>query len=92
MKTADFETLPGDVISQYAFAQSYGLLDGPDFSPHWHQAMMDISMNGHLLKQFGFLMPLMKAMPIWLVKLTSPGTMTLIGIQRVMAHRMIRDW
>lgn len=92
METADFETVPGDVISQYAFAQSYGLLDGPDFSPHWHQAMMDVSRNGHLLKQFGFLMPLMKAMPIWLVKLTSPGTMTLMEMQRVNAYRTNQHW
>ncbi|KAL8882709.1 MAG: hypothetical protein Q9198_000342 [Flavoplaca austrocitrina] len=85
-----FGSLTGDVITQYAFAESYGLLDGPDFSPHWHQAMMDISMNGHLLKQFGFLMPLMKAMPIWLVKLTSPGTMTLIEIQRMLRNNVIQ--
>ena len=85
MKIADSPIHSADVMGQYAFAQSYGLLDGPDFSPHWHKTLMEVSMNGHLLKQFGFLMPLMKAMPIWLVELTSPGTMTLIRFQRVLA-------
>ncbi|KAL8744897.1 MAG: hypothetical protein Q9184_007940, partial [Pyrenodesmia sp. 2 TL-2023] len=85
-----FGCLTGDVIGQYAFASSYGLLDGPDFSPHWHKLMMDVSMNGHLLKQFGFLMPLMKAMPIWLVKLTSPGTMALIEFQRMFRDQIIQ--
>lgn len=78
--------LTGEVIGQYAFDQSYGLLDGPNFSPHWHKSMMDASRNGHLLKQFSFLMPLMKAMPIWLVKLTSPGTLAVIDLQKVIAY------
>ncbi|KAL8901565.1 MAG: hypothetical protein Q9207_005144 [Kuettlingeria erythrocarpa] len=85
-----FGCLTGDIIGQYAFASSYGLLDGPDFSPHWHKLMMDVSMNGHLMKQFGFLLPLMKAMPIWFVKLTSPGTMTLIGFQKMFRDQVIR--
>ncbi|KAI4221052.1 MAG: hypothetical protein L6R36_007164 [Xanthoria steineri] len=84
-----FSCLTADVMGQYAFAQSYGLLDGPDFSPHWHKTLMEVSMNGHLLKQFGFLMPLMKAMPIWLVELTSPGTMTLIKFQRMFRDQVI---
>ncbi|KAL8676784.1 MAG: hypothetical protein Q9186_006732 [Xanthomendoza sp. 1 TL-2023] len=75
--------LTGDVIGQYAFAQSYGFLEDPDFSPHWHRVLMDVSMNGHVLKQFGALMPIMQAMPEWLVKMTTPGMMTLLNFQKV---------
>ncbi|KAL8647455.1 MAG: hypothetical protein Q9210_005552 [Variospora velana] len=82
--------LTGEVIGQYAFDQSSGLLDDPDFSPHWHKTMMDVSRNGHLLKQFSFLMPMMKAMPIWLVKLTSPGTLALIDLQKMLRNQVIQ--
>ncbi|KAL8720317.1 MAG: hypothetical protein Q9225_002804 [Loekoesia sp. 1 TL-2023] len=85
-----FACLTGDVIGQYAFANPYGLLNNPDFSPHWHQMMMSVSMNGHLLKQFGFLMPLMKTMPEWLVKMTTPGTMMLINFQRGFRNQVIK--
>ena len=78
-----YGALTGDVIGQYAFAQSYGFLQDPDFSPHWHHTMMDVSQNGHLLKQFGFLLPMMQAMPEWLVKLTTPQMMTLVNFQKV---------
>lgn len=40
-------------------------------------------MNGHVLKQFGWMMPLMKSMPDWLVKILNPKLMTLIGWQKV---------
>ncbi|KAL8943014.1 MAG: hypothetical protein Q9211_001143 [Gyalolechia sp. 1 TL-2023] len=85
-----FACLTGDVIGQYAFASPYGLLEDPDFSPHWHQTMMGVSMNGHLLKQFGFLMPVMQAMPEWLVKMVTPGMMTLINFQKGFRRQVIK--
>ncbi|KAI4114143.1 MAG: hypothetical protein LQ345_005028 [Seirophora villosa] len=85
-----YASLTGEVIGQYAFDRSYGLLDGPDFSPHWHQVMMDVSMNGHLMKHFSFLIPMMQAMPIWLVKLIAPGTLTLINFQTMFRNQVIQ--
>ena len=78
-----YACLTGDVIGQYAFAQTYGFLDDPDFSPWWHQLMIDVSQNGHVLKQFGWIMPLTQAMPDWLVKLVQPQMMSLLDFQRV---------
>ena len=78
-----YACLTGDVIGQYAFAQTYGFLDDPDFSPWWHQLMIDVSQNGHVLKQFGWIMPLTQAMPDWLVKLIQPQMMSLLDFQRV---------
>ncbi|KAI4243209.1 MAG: hypothetical protein L6R40_003577 [Gallowayella cf. fulva] len=77
-----FGCLTGDIIGQYAFAESYGFLEDPDFSPHWHKTLMDVSKNSHVLKQFGILMPIMQAMPEWLVKITTPGMMTLLNFQK----------
>ena len=47
-----YACLTGDVIGQYAFAKPYGFLDDPDFSPYWHNMIMGVSQNGHLVKQF----------------------------------------
>ena len=78
-----YACLTGDIIGQYAFAQTYGFLDDPDFSPYWHRLMMDVSQNGLILKQFGWLMPLMQAMPDWLVKVVQPQMTALLEFQRV---------
>lgn len=78
-----YASLTGDVIGQYAFAQTYGFLDDPDFAPYWHKLIMGVSQNGHMLKQFGWMMPLMQAMPDWLVKIVQPQMMTLLEFQRV---------
>ena len=78
-----FSSFTADVISQYSFAKPYGCLDDPNFAPHWHQTMMDVSQNSHILKQFGWLEPLMRSMPIWLVKIVTPQMMSLIFMQEV---------
>lgn len=77
-----YACLTGDIIGQYAFARPYGFLDDPDFSPYWHNIMIEVSQNGHILKQFGWMLPLMQSMPDWMVKKTNPQMMTLINFQR----------
>ncbi|KAK4695743.1 hypothetical protein P7C71_g2073, partial [Lecanoromycetidae sp. Uapishka_2] len=76
-----FQEIRGDIIGQYAFARPYGFLDDPDFAPYWHKLMMEVSENGHILKQFGWMMPLMKSMPDWLVKALQPQMATLLDFQ-----------
>ncbi len=76
-----FSALTGDVIGQYAFAKPLGLLDSPDFAPQWHRAIFDISENGHMLKHFTWMEPLMRSMPLWLVRMMNPQIMPLIELQ-----------
>lgn len=85
-----YASLTGDVIGQYAFAQTYGFLDDPDFAPYWHKLIMGVSQNGHMLKQFGWMMPLMQAMPDWLVKIVQPQMMTLLEFQRLFRRQVIQ--
>ncbi|KAL8774346.1 MAG: hypothetical protein Q9209_001097 [Squamulea sp. 1 TL-2023] len=84
-----FGCLTGDVIGQYAFAQAYNFLEDPDFSPHWHQVLMDVSMNSHVLKQFSIMLPMMKAMPRWMVKLTTPNMVPLLKFQEAFRTQVI---
>jgi hypothetical protein len=72
-----------DVISEYSFAKPYGLLEKPELGLEWVEIIMSASAQSHLIKQFGWLFPMMKAMPEWLVAMTNPGVMCLINLQKV---------
>lgn len=78
-----YASLTGDIIGQYALATSYNLLDGPDFSPHWHQSWMQLTSNCHLLNHFGWLTPLMRILPAGVVKLIHPNLVALVTINEV---------
>ena len=64
--------LSGDVISDCAFGETYGLLDGPDFAPEWRSFMMDLSLGTHLMKQFGSVYQLIMTIVPWLLPLLHP--------------------
>ena len=78
-----FAALTMDVVTDYAFAQSYNCLDEPDFSPIWPQAVDSISEQTHINKQLPWILPLMRLMPLWLVNRLNPHMMRLISFQIV---------
>ena len=78
-----FSCLTTDVISQYAFARPFGFMNDPEFSPHWHRVMMDISESFHVFKQFGWLEPMMRSLPPSFAKKASPKLVALFDIQDV---------
>ncbi len=78
-----FSAFTTDVVTQYSFARPYGYLDEPDFAPHLHQGILEVSQMSHFLKQFGWVEPVMKSMPIWMVKIVSPQMMGFISLQEV---------
>ncbi|KAG6995793.1 N-acetyltryptophan 6-hydroxylase ivoC [Physcia stellaris] len=84
-----FAALAGDIISQYAFAKPYGLLQDEEFAPWRHKAWMDVSENGHMFKQFAWLEPMLRGVPRWAVRLLSPQTMSLIDLQDAFEQQVI---
>ena len=72
LMTHVYACLSADVISEYAFPKGYGLLDAPDFPSGQYDAMMAITEMSHLLKQFGWLFPVLVGMPLWLTRWMSP--------------------
>ena len=82
-----FTALTADVISQYAFAHSFGFMQRSDFASHWHQLMMDLSETSHLFKQIAGLEPMMRIIPPSLTKIASPKMSALFGMQDVCFHR-----
>ena len=79
-----YACLTADVISEYAFPQRYGLLDGSELRWGQYDAMMVLTKMSHLFKQFGWLFPMMSAMPLWLRKWMSPQAYVVVLEYNVM--------
>ena len=75
-----YPCLTADVICQYAFAAPYGYLDEPDFSPTWHQAVMDASEGFHFFKQFPWIESMMRRLPPSTAKKLAPNLASLIQL------------
>ena len=84
-----FACMTADVIGQYAFNQSYGFLDSLDFSPWWHDILMEVSQNGHTFKQFGIMLPMIKALPLWMLKLANPQMLALVQFQQRFRNQVL---
>ena len=78
-----FAALAMDVVTDYAFAKSTNCLDEPDFAPMWPDAIDSISKQTHFIKQFPWILPLMRLMPLWLVKQLNPHIMRMISFETV---------
>ncbi|KAK5096990.1 hypothetical protein LTR70_002207 [Exophiala xenobiotica] len=83
-----FAALTMDVITDYAFAKSYNCLDEPGFAPIWPEAIDSVSEQSHINKQFPWLLPVMRLMPLWLVARLNPHIMRLISFQIDLAKQV----
>ena len=70
--TNAYACLTTDVISEYCFPHGYDLLSRQEFDGEHYNAWMALSRISHLLKQFGWLFPLLDSLPTWVTKYTSP--------------------
>ncbi|KAL8788902.1 MAG: hypothetical protein Q9213_001425 [Squamulea squamosa] len=62
-----YTAMAGDVVTEYCFPRSYGLLDQPNFAPDYYNLWVSILSNSHVLKQFPWMFPLMLSFPNWFV-------------------------
>ncbi|KAI9843443.1 MAG: hypothetical protein M1838_002619 [Thelocarpon superellum] len=85
-----WSALTADVITEYSFGKSFDLLSTPDFASDFYDMMMAPSELTHLIKQFGWLFPLLERMPHWFVAITNPPIMALIRIQLNMEDQVRR--
>jgi cytochrome P450 len=74
-----YACLTVDVIAEYAFPKGYGFLDRTEFNSEHYQTLMTLSKMCHTLKQFGWLFPFLRSIPMWVTKDTSPETY--LGLQ-----------
>ncbi len=78
-----FSALTADIIFEYSFARSPLFMDSPDFAPEWHDAIKKMSINTHVIKQFGWLGRGMQNMPLWAVKAVFPRFMPVLAVKNV---------
>lgn len=78
-----YAALTMDIITEYAFAKSYGCVDRPDFASEWPRVIDAVSAQSALTKQFPSILKTMRMMPDSLVEKLNPDMMLLINFQRV---------
>lgn len=78
-----YTALTGDIVTEYSFPKSYGLLDQDDFAPDYYALWMSVLSNSHVLKQFPWMFPLMPSFPDWFVDRYLPDMVT---------YRWQREW
>ena len=78
-----YSALTADIITKYSFGKSYEYLTKPDFGAEWPAILIGVAELSHLLKQFGWLYPLIQAMPTWFVALTKPKMLLLVDFRNV---------
>ncbi|RMZ77471.1 hypothetical protein DV738_g4378, partial [Chaetothyriales sp. CBS 135597] len=82
--TADqaYAALTTDVITKYSFGTSYGCIEAPNWNYDWANAVNEGTKSCHLNKQFGFVLPILRATPEFIVKRVSPGAMSIINFDK----------
>lgn len=70
---AAFMALTMDIICDYAFANDRKYLDEPDFKLLWKQTIIGAFEGGALGRQFPWMLPLMKKLPLSVVSAMNPS-------------------
>ncbi|KAL8846468.1 MAG: hypothetical protein Q9221_008452, partial [Calogaya cf. arnoldii] len=84
-----YTALTLDIISEYSFGRADGALDREGFARNWHEMSVEGSEMGHMNKQFGWLAPTMRAIPIRLVKILNPQLTALFDYQDHMRAQIL---
>jgi len=83
---AAYTALTMDIMTHYAYGESYNHLAEDDFKLSWKEAIINTSANGAFLRQFPWTLPIMKATPLSLLQKINPQAAALVGWQH-----MVRD-
>ncbi|KAM3076084.1 hypothetical protein ACMFMG_006399 [Clarireedia jacksonii] len=70
--TNAFKALTADVVTEFAFHESFDLLESEDFAASFHAALRTYSEIGFWHRHFRFVLPLLESIPKWLVNIMNP--------------------
>ncbi|KUJ12388.1 cytochrome P450 [Mollisia scopiformis] len=73
--------LTTDIVTLYALNQSWGYLDSEDFAPLWVETIKAVTVAGAVIKQFPWVLPLMRILPRGVVRVMDPGMIMLLEWQ-----------
>jgi len=83
-----YMALTMDVITHYAFGKSYNHLAEDDFNLAWKETVVGGSANGAFLRQFPWLFPIMKLVPLSLLRVLKPQAALLVAWQHLMRRQV----
>ncbi|KAF9767249.1 hypothetical protein IL306_000204 [Fusarium sp. DS 682] len=72
-----------DVITEYAFGESYGLLDTPDFGYDFFMLVLRLGPAAWIFRQAPWLKTVLRSIPESLVRVVSPPMTNVIDMQRL---------
>lgn len=75
--------LTTDVVTLYAVNKNWNHLDSPDFSPLWVETIKAVGAAGAPIKQFPWIFPLMRLIPMAVLQKLDPGMAMLMAYQKV---------
>jgi hypothetical protein len=75
--------LTTDVVTLYCLNRSWNHLDSLDFSPVWVETIKATAASGHLMKNFPWVFPIIRALPRSVVHAMDPGLVLLLEFQDV---------
>ena len=84
-----FSAFTTDVVTEYCFGISNNFLAHPDFAPDMYDAVTGFVRAAHVTRQFGWILPLMEATPVWLVARMNPLMLGFIEIREVSATKSV---
>jgi cytochrome P450 len=79
---AAYMALTMDIITHYAYGQSYNYLAEEDFKLSWKEAVIGGSSNGAILRQFPWAVPIMQAVPLSVLQVMHPPSGQLVAWQQ----------
>ncbi|KAF5014144.1 hypothetical protein F66182_14978, partial [Fusarium sp. NRRL 66182] len=72
-----------DIITHYAFGESYNYLAEPDFKLEWKDTVIGGSASGAFIRQFPWVFPIMKSVPLYIMKYLAPEASLLLQWQKM---------
>lgn len=85
---AAYMALTMDIITHYAYGQSYNYLAEDDFKLSWKETVIGGSANGAFLRQFPWAFPIMKAVPLSALRVMNPQAGLLVEWQHMVRRQI----
>ena len=84
-----YQCFTTDVITLYALNRSWNYLDSPDLAAHWVETMRSVVKFGAVVKFFPWLLALVEALPVNVVRKLDPGTSLVLDYRQVCLSDLI---
>lgn len=85
---AAYMALTMDIITHYAYGESYNYLAEDDFKIEWKETVVGGSANGVFLRQFPWALPILKATPLSTLKVMNPQAFALVSWQHAVRKQV----